>query len=105
MAYFEQIVRDLYQKRSRLKKKNEKKGKNLEHYKIRYSFKYFLKFDQNLRNFDKTKIFHSKPGGEEGLRFYQNNQDFSQNVRDLDKNIVNFAQNTQDFDQNVRYFD
>ena len=64
-----------------------------------------MKFYQNLRNFDKTKIFHSKPGGLEGSRFYQNNCDLSQNVRDLDKKTVYFAQNDQDVYPNVRYLD
>ena len=69
---------------------------------IRYSFKCFLKFDQNFR-----KLIYSilEPEGRKVRDFDQNNIDFDQNVRDFDKNIVHFAQNNQYFDQNVGYLD
>ena len=66
---------------------------------IRYSFKCSLEFDQNLRNFDQKKIFHSKTGGY-FLYFDQNVWDFwdfDQHFRDFDQHFTPFERNLWNF--------
>ena len=73
---------------------------------IRYSFKCSLKFDQNLRHFDKNKIFHSKTGRKGDLKYFdQNVRDFDQNHWDFNQNVRDFDQHFRDFDQNYTYFE